>query len=179
MSAQIQDEDGFVEPRSRQRTHEVVGFVNFPVHLPNSGEGGMFVRLVVIDREDFNDRWPPCCGGYISFHMDESYVGDDSDQVEPELSDIPKDCTAEYLYPFPDLTNPELKGPDEHLKYMSISYLAVINMGATGWSHDWAETGKPWLCTYNDLTADGKALYDQIQKLYPGLELRLQTWLDT
>jgi hypothetical protein len=48
------------------------------------------------------------------------------------------------------------------LKWVSVKALAVLTIGATGWS-----SGE-WRCTYADLTPEGKALYDNLQNLYPG-----------
>jgi hypothetical protein len=45
-------------------------------------------------------------------------------------------------------------------------------MGSTGWS------GR-FRCTYDDLTDEGKELYNNIQKLDPTGKLVLQTGLDT
>lgn len=62
------------------------GFVHFPIDNPrysNTGEGGMFVRLVVIPVEEdrFPDNpdkyWMLCCGGTQSIQRDECFIGDD------------------------------------------------------------------------------------------------------
>lgn len=55
-----------------------------------------------------------------------------------------------------------------------------ILMGTTDWS-DWSDQkGRSFLCTYQDLTKEGQALYDQIKALYgESCQLYLQTWLDT
>ena len=48
-----------------------------------------------------------------------------------------------------------------------------ITLGSTGWSNG------EWRCTYDDLSADGKALYDTMRRLYPTCTLHLATFLDT
>jgi hypothetical protein len=68
--------------------------------------------------------------------------------------------------------NSEEEDMDSLQRYRSIEYLAVITMGSTGWSGEFR-------CTYDDLTDEGKELYNNIQKLYPTGKLVLQTWLDT
>jgi hypothetical protein len=179
---------------SRRRSNEVVGFVNFPVGQPgwhNSGEGGMFVRLVVEDLEDYDQKWPPCSGGYHQVIMDECFQGDDVNPDPPphpsmeEMDRMTKEqlrkLTLKNEFPAEEYHFPGLKEKHEEQglsRYASISYLAIINLGATGWSGYHKEKGY-FRCTYNDLTSEGKALYDNLKALYPGRKLFLQTWLDT
>lgn len=149
-----------------RRSKQVCGFVDFPIDDPaykNSGEGGMFVRLVVDDPD--NDPWVVCCGGYCSFDYDENYTGDDRESTES--------------YHFPSLNDPESSWEDRN-HYRSVAYLCVVNLGSTGWSGWNEEKGEYFLCRYENLTAEGKELYNMIKKLYEGKgTLYLQTWLDT
>lgn len=184
------------EKPSRRRSEEVAGYVNFPIGKPgwkNTGEGGMFVRLVVEDVGDYDSKWVPCCGGYQTVLYDECLQGDD---VNPEPKALPTEeemaamspaqvraaldestsCPAED-YHFPGMReahNPEAAWS----RYASIAYLAVLTLGATGWSGYHEEQGY-FRCTYADLTDAGKALYDSLVALYPGRKLFLQTWIDT
>lgn len=149
-----------------RRSNQVRGFVDFPINDPaykNSNEGGMFVRLVVDDPN--NDPWTICCGGYCGFDYDEEYMGDDLGNPE--------------VYHFPSLHD-AANLPQEFNHYGSVAYLCVINLGSTGWSGWNEEKGEHFLCRYENLTAEGKELYDMIKKLYEGKgTLYLQTWLDT
>ena len=166
---------GILDMNSR-RSKAVRGFVDFPINDPsyeNSNEGGMFVRLVVDDSSE--DPWIVCCGGYCGFDYDEEYMGDDlgnqQDHHFPNLADtLPR-------------THSPSEGwdkPWEKVDFGSVAYLAVINLGSTGWSGMKKDTGEPFLCRYENLTAEGKELYDLIKKLYEGKgTLYLQTWLDT
>lgn len=153
------------------------GFVNFPMHLmPSSGEGGMFVRLVVVEKEF--DSWRQCAGGQISFQFDESLIGDDKNpqhrvdysqlKSHEEFKKADKKSWEHVRFHFPQINE-----YGEQYQYNSIGYLAVINLGSTGWSN------ADWLCKFEDLTDDGKILYRSIEKLYDGCDLYLQTWLDT
>ena len=167
---------------SRRRNSDArVGLVNFPVDkYENSHEGGVFVRLVVIDTEgdkEFMNRWIPCCGGYQSFHMDECFLGDDlTDRTYPG-EDAPSEqwverdarlnaCEQRY---FPRLNNEN----EEERDYSSRYFLCVMTIGATGWS------SSKWVCTFDDLTPEGTALVESLRKLYEGCEIRLLTFLDT
>jgi len=179
--------------RERRRTEEVSGCVNFPIDNPlykSSNEGGMFVRLVVVDPVDlvkpidYDNKWVVCCGGYQYLIMDECYQRDD-------LREIPYDPDFEINYKkrqeyeefhFPDLNNREKDKDDEkdiYRRYRSIPYLAIMTIGSTGWSGWSDELGGYWYCTFDDLTEEGKELYRNIEKLYPGCKIYLQTWLDT
>ena len=180
-----------------RRSTQVKGFVNFPVHQENGNEGGTFVRLVVVppevelpsdsapeDSAEYvkyhTDKPVVCCGGVIDFHYDECFIATDEDDCIPWWKQTVEQTVAGAtardgfeVRHFPDINGPT--PTTEHgwaNKYRSTSYLAVILMGSTGWN------GR-FHCTYADLTDEGKALYDSVQKLYPNSQLVLQTWLDT
>ena len=180
-----------------RRSTQVKGFVNFPVHLPNGNEGGMFVRLVVVppevdfptiegDAEDteaeveyYKQKPVVCCGGVVHFHYDECFVAtDEADCVPWWEQTVEQTVAGAYerdkveLRHFPNLEDEHYKDSYSAERYLSTSYLAVVLMGSTGWN------GR-FRCTYVDLTDEGKALYDSMEKLYPNSQLVLQTWLDT
>lgn len=145
-----------------RRSTEVTGYVNFPVNDPSwefTGEGGMFVRLVV---EDVENTFMQCCGGHSNVVIyDESFVGTDKEE----------------RYHFPRL-NRQFKSDDPY-KYTSIPYLAILTIGSTGWSGWNEEHGYYWKCAEEDLTEKGKELLEALKALYPGCRIDLQTWLDT
>lgn len=149
-----------------RRSNVVIGCVNFPVNSPqwqNTHEGGMVVKLVVVD--DDNNSNQACCGAFIIDFLNESLVGDDSALAE----ELPE----RYHYPNVD------GDFDPAIKYVSRPYLAAVVLGSTGWS-GWNDTeGRYWQCTYQDLTEQGKVLYQQFRDLYPGAKLHLLTFLDT
>jgi hypothetical protein len=180
-------------PSRRRNPRSRVGFVNFPTK-DSTGEGGNFVRLVVLDTKgdkEYMRRYVPCCGGYVSFHMDDCFVGDDlrDEQIEklgPEptwdrktdkgwpayhrhMKKVEKLSRENELRYFPGLYG---ENHDDPNRYMSRAFLAVMTIGATGWSGSWR-------ATYKDLTREGKDLYRSFQKLYPGCEIRLLSFLDT
>lgn len=172
----------------RRNADAVVGFVNFPMDtIENSGEGGCFVRLVVMDgiKGDGSCKaYLPCCGGFNHFSMDECFLGDDlfdpsyPDDADDEANDEAwkeRDtrfikCTERY---FPNLGEDDKKSPVYHYRYYSDAFLCAMTIGATGWS------SSGWVCTFDHLTVDGKALVDSLRKLYDGCEIRLLTFLDT
>ena len=184
---------------SRRRTDAKNGYVDFPVNRPgfhNTGEGGIFVRLVVVDTaDDIYDEWVLCCGGYQKFSYDECLMGDDVHKRDSWTRDGHiKSPTEDFHFPHMreeyDPTPFELEDPqrtteavnswNDYYKWRSRRYLAVLTIGSTGWSIYDDQADEYWLCTYSDLTTEGQALYDSLQQLYaPNGKLFLQTWLDT
>lgn len=218
---------------NRHNHHAITGYVNFPNHLPSSGEGGTFVRLVVIPHEHDEpaDEWMNCCGGNTHVLFDESLVGDNwkGDVPMPVLPDVSAD-SPEFLtewvpaqkaqeewfkrlekrhFPFydegVDTSEPPARNKRERFsrwlkkvwefaknpaeyewkaytkervnndRYVSSRYLAVINLGSTGWS-----SMDQWVCQYEDLTPQGKVLHDSLTALYGGkADIILTTWKDT
>jgi hypothetical protein len=159
----------------QRRTTKMSGCVNFPVHLPNSKEGGMFVKLVVCDNREGDSRFEQCCGAYVCDTFAESLVGDDRCPLPAHgpfesMEDIDNDSKRFEKWRARHYPNLEIKGVLD--RYQSRDYLAAIVMGSTGWSGDWT-------CTLADLTEAGKDLYSKIAALYPGCDLHLLTFLDT
>ena len=145
----------------------------------------MIVKLVVCDNRDFDDRFGECCGATIFDTLSESLVGDDRrpkptpleshDSVEAIQAEMDA-RNAWEAYHFPRASD-DTAG--DAARYLSRDYLAALVLGTTGWS-GWHEAeGRTWECRFDDLTDDGKSLYRQIEKLYPGCELHLLTMLDT
>lgn len=152
-----------------RRTKEMVGCVRFPVDDPtwkNTGEGGLFVKLVVVPRAW--DEYQACCGATTSDFMAESYIGDT------------RGADSSFHYPHADRAWTQTPEPDElWSRYSSIAYLAVIVLGSTGWSGWSDERGSYWRCDFTDLDENGMAIVNALAAIYPGCDLRLVTWLDT
>lgn len=171
----------------QRRTYNVSGWVNFPINNPeweNTGEGGMLVKLVVIDQAPYETEFAMCCGAYVTDMLSESFIGDDQRPQIPApteytcVEDILKE-QADYekwkAYHFPQI-NDDAANPEA--RYQSRPYLASIVLGSAGWSGTHDEYGY-WQCGLNDLTDDGRNLYRQIKALYPTGKLHLLTFLDT
>jgi hypothetical protein len=187
------------------------GFVNFPTSDPrytHTGEGGLFVRLVVVPTRDAD--FMVCAGGEVRFLADGVLVGDDV--TEPPARPVPpgKDGqnpmgralrSLRLLFPGQDqgqqwheytdrverrktfLTDvyfQESISSGRHAgRRLSMDLLAALTLGSTGWAgFDEAEQ-LYWRCRYADLTAPGQQLYDGLRDLYAGTGYpALQTWLD-
>lgn len=163
----------------QRRTNAISGWVNFPVNdseWTNTNEGGMVVKLVVYGDEEFNDKFVMCCGAHV-YDINEGLAGDDKTSKDGDSSSNEDDgswLTNHYPNMFDD--DIDFSGVE---KYISRDYLAAIVLGTTGWSGFKTGGHKYWTCTFEDLTDQGKALYKQIEALYPGAEIHLLTYLDT
>lgn len=169
-----------------RRTTNQEGFVNFPTHLRNTNEGGTFVRLIVREKEK-NTEWMQCIGGYNFFFMDESYCGNDVDGSFIGNYTNPDEWQKKYLEfernIFPNYANKETKIRTEKSygemgEFLSCYCLCVMTIGSTGWTGV-RENGDEWICGYDDLTQEGKKLYDSIKNLYENCEILLLTFVDT
>jgi len=163
----------------KRRTNIVSGWVNFPINDPqwtNTNEGGMVVKLVVIEDEEIVDKWALCFGAQVYDICSECLVGDDKfSPCSSSNSSEDEDWISNH---FPHLFSDDMKISSVE-KYISRDYLAAIVLGTTGWSGAKLDEGEYWKCTFDDLTEQGKALYKQIEMLYPGAKLHLLTFLDT
>jgi hypothetical protein len=177
-----------VSPKRKTRRGDpsvVVGMVKFPNDQPGTGEGGLFVRLVVLDtarERSYMDRYVPCVGGYTAFMEDGLFIADDLHHERCEKDPEPplglgsaherRHTSWRRRRTRLDVQMHRRYFPEER-EGMSQDFLAIALMGATGWSSN------SWAATYDDLTEQGKQLYRSLLDLYPGCELRLLTFLDT
>ncbi len=172
----------------QRRSTAVSGWVEFPVNDPawkNSNEGGMLVKLVVCDNRAAADQFGLCCGASVTDLLSESFVGDDRrpkpvplenyDSIEAVAAEQVARCAWESHH-FPRSGDPAAGGVE---RYLSRGYLAALVLGTTGWSGYHEGDGRYWECRFDDLSDQGKALYRQLEALYPGCDLHLLTFLDT
>lgn len=179
-----------------RRSTQVRGFVDFPINDPryrNSGEGGMFVRLVVVphfsesvpgeDWEVFyrrmkHEEWMVCSGGMCHILWDEELLGDDR-TPDPPRGVLVENFPAEEKH-FPGFKERSSREPGDLMPYLSREYLCALTLGSTGWSGWDEEKGEHFRCRLENLTPAGKELYELLTKLYAKRgTLYLQTWLDT
>ncbi len=185
------------------------GMVNFPMSAEtNTHEGGMYVRLYVMDTDDGIGE---CCGTNIFEEFQGVFVGSDitkAAQIAAEAviserwfvedasieakpyADRSVEELAEMSKAYEDLFEMEktllrdanrdvVHTCDEHGYLTSHALVANILMGSTGWSGSNKPGETYFICEYQDLTSDGKAVYDMMQKAYPTCKLALMTRLDT
>ena len=185
MSIHYSEKLNLVDYKMKRRKPVNRGAVNFPINDPkykDTKEGGMFVRLVIEEYADNVENFMICCGGGNTIIHDEELVGVD---VPVNKEGHKKNMQEIYEMVFPHIDeeksvlNPLWKEDYIHCRYESISYLVIITLGSTGWSGVDKETGDCWFATYDDLTIEGKTLYNNLEEIYKGHLIQLQTWLDT
>jgi hypothetical protein len=180
------------------------GFVNFPMgsaDYPMGGNGGTFVKLVVLDEVEGQDDTLAMCTGVSVLDLSQKNLAGVAvfDFLQENLAGDDKHPQPE------DVVIPENAGPDEtmrqledeqrmHLvwmrfhyprydmpgefKHLSRAYRASIVMGSSGWS-GYSEKKGNWFAKFDDLTPDGQALYRLMEKLNPGCPIHLLTFIDT
>lgn len=190
-----QSDEPVVPPPSRRRTNAISGCVRFPVdstEYTSTREGGMFVKLVVVDDLPYDQSpWTVCCGVSVTDVLSESFVGDDLEDMPSDDTDfsalegqalldaMKRQDEAHHAWEsrhWPNLHEPRQDSSIE--QYLSRNYQASMVLGATGWSGHSGTHGY-WRCTFDDLTPEGQALYRQLESLYAGCKLHLLTFLDT
>ena len=177
------------------------GMVNFPMSAEtNTHEGGMFVRLFVMDT---NEGIGECCGTATFETFQEVFVGSDITKAAQAAAQLEteRDWAFEDLPGYEDYMSPEEASKILTIKYESEiqrmedakqdvcmfvdgyprSHALVANllMGSTGWSGSNVPGETYFICEYKDLTAEGKNIYDMMQNAYPECKLALMTFLDT
>jgi len=173
-----------------RRSNSISGFVNFPVNdldWKSTNEGGMLVKLVVLDDREFDDQFGECCGSNVYDILTECLIGDDqrpkqeiktnsaltNDELDRSFNEeqAQRDSWTSFHYP-------HLNRDGDANQYVSRPYLMASVIGTTGWSGSNSEYDY-WICKFDDLNDKGKTLYRLIQDLYPGCKLHLLTFLDT
>lgn len=156
-----------------RRSNAIEGCVKFPLHLKSTAEGGMFVKLWVFEKEQ-GPSYGVCSGTHIYEVLQESLRGSD-------LLPFPNFEDFQQEDGFLDSEKYNKAKNEFYLKFQceildslkcSTGLLADVLLGSTGWSGD-------FICTYEDLTDEGKKIYDSVKALYPQAEFHLVTFVDT
>ena len=160
------------------------GCINWPTHLRDSGEGGMWVHALVLAGKDrsarHGDTFVNCCEVEGTIALPQANV-----------------CSSDNrgLYMAPEV---EYGHDDYDMQVMTSgpTVLAALCLGTSGgsWSYlgdevrgeygeyeaDMRRRGDDvyWQCREEDLTPDGVALVESLRKLY-GRDVELVTYLDT
>lgn len=186
---------------SNRRADKASGFVNFPIGKDdwrNTGEGGMFVNLVV-EQKDHDDN--NCCGMenvvQIAAIFTECLIKHGEDEFKTDQFGqerwVNEKYEANLKEHFPKMWEYDYdpasdKNPNTHKNKRKINiweavvsqpYVAAITIAHTGWSGYSDSRQRPFEATYDDLTYEGRALWALMVKLYPKGKISLLTWLDT
>ena len=191
---QVNNELEYDESGSRRKNPEATsGCVRFPVvggDYTNLATGGMYVQLVAIEKKSplenwWEDMFVVCWGGSnSSLEYQEGMAGTDTlvDEFVPyyeELDDSWEEMVADKAHAtklfFPKFFDKEAT---KQVRQRSVPVLSSVVLGSTGAT--WCKNERDYFrCTYEDLTNEGKLVYDSIKTLYgEKAELHLITWID-
>jgi len=122
------------------------GVVKFPIDIDgweDTREGGMVVKLVVVDKNQGKNRLAKCSWAYVRDMLSDSFIGDDkrpkpekgTPQTAEELEEETRAETEWISYHFPMLNaENDGHGIDFTQRFMSRPYLAAMVLGSTNWS---------------------------------------------
>jgi hypothetical protein len=144
-----------------------LGAINWPTHLANSGEGGLYVYAVVgaID-PDSADSFDACVVSHPVLPLDTLLDPD------PAAGDL--DAAGKQRWPLEEKWFPT---SEFEAKLWSRDLYAAVLLGSSGGS--WVTTeGDHWICRHTDLRPEGVKLVAGLEELY-GQPVALLTFLDT
>ena len=148
------------------------GYINWPTHLTNSGEGGSYVFLIVEESlSDKRDEFVHCFMTSACLCL--------GDVIEPDYKDEWDELGQ--IFPlerkfFPNWRNPGIENNTE--KALSVPLLAAICLGTSNGSWYYGHYEQIWNCSFDNLTTEGQNLYNVIKHLY-NREPTLLTFIDT
>lgn len=157
--------------------------ITFPdaAHWDDSGEGGLFVMLVVVKPE----KWQNSCvvDVDISLPRPDVCISDARrklwESYDYETSGFKKACEAKEIFDREqrkDLVRWAMQS--RSTEDDSVDLLMAMHIGSTPCSLHSKVTGGYFDAAYDDLTVAGKGLYDMVKAAY-GIEPTLLTFLDT
>lgn len=157
--------------------------ITFPYgsHWDDSGEGGLFVMLVVVKPEEWQDN----CSVDVGIALPRPDVAVSAVHRELwgpydyETSGFKKACEAKEIFDREqrkDLARWAMQS--RSTEDDSVDLLMAMHIGSTPCSLHSEVTGGYFDAGYDDLTVAGRGLYDMVKAAY-GIEPTLLTFLDT
>jgi hypothetical protein len=142
---------------------ELTGFVNFPnpysKNVKKMETGKTYVYLVAIDFE--SDM-------FSKIHLDTGgkYIGDD---VSPKRHVDTTQVTIEELI--------DIMKTEENFEInLNKNFVSTILLGWSNYSYQIKNDIQPWICSFRDLTNEGRKLYYSMKKLHCDKDVRLITF---
>jgi hypothetical protein len=142
---------------------DITGFVNFPnpfsKNIKRMDLGKTFVYLVAIDFE--TDELSK-----VILDNDGDYVGDD---VSPKHH---VDTSKLSINQVVDL----MKGEDNFEINIDKPFVSSILLGWSNFTYQFNNDIQPWVCSFRELTEEGRKLYYSFKKLNYDKEIRILTF---
>jgi hypothetical protein len=135
------------------------GFITWPTHMHNTGEGGMYVLAVVLDHSYLplhqkQDNFVHCHGPGFRIPHEEVLIG--AAPTQPFDFEVKNDT---------EIVTPRL--------------LACVTLGTSSGSWFDEATQAIWECDFSALTDKGQAFVESLSRLYDNRTVYLLTYLDT
>ena len=142
---------------------EITGFVNFPNlysrQIKRMETGKTFVYLVAIDFD--SDTFSK-----IDLNTGGSYVGDD---VSPKRHIDTSQISVEDLV--------DIMKTEENFEIdINKKFTSSVLLGWSNYSYHTKTDIQPWVCSFRELTNEGRKLYYSFKKLHYDKEVRLLTF---
>lgn len=159
------------------------GCIQWPVHLANTREGGMWVYAVVVEESRSTKhkfRWDPfvqCVIDNPTLPYPDAFL----DPHPPSLRATKDAVLSGRQQPVGRLTAylwPRKGDSAVEILVASRLLLACVLLGTSGGSWFDEQKGQNWICQESDLTREGKMIVRSLSRLYQR-EVRLLTFLDT
>jgi len=145
------------------REFEITGFVNYPTpyskNIKRLDTGKTYVYLVAIDfASDVFSKLKLKTGG--------SFVGDD---VSPKRHIDTSQISIEELV--------DIMKTEENFEInINDNFISSVLLGWSNYSYQINNDIQPWICSFRELTNEGKKLYYSFKKLHNDKEVRLLTF---
>ncbi len=143
---------------------DITGFVNFPhverkdIKVSNSSQTLIYLIAMDIDPQ-------MSC---IKLQPSGIFLGDDISFQSPKVIDNDLERLIESLKS--DTKESNIIGDK------SINLLSAILIGWSNLNYTYKNDMSPWICSFRDLTNEGRKLYYSIRKLHNESEIRLLTF---
>lgn len=120
--------------------------------------------------------------------LDGIFVSDDCAE-RPKLSKNMKDVDIDELindqlandnyndYYFPNFTSDDFEH-NEIAKYLSIPLIASVRLGTCAMTFESKDMPRYWNCSYEELTNQGKVVYNIFKEMYSGKEIKILTFVN-
>lgn len=143
---------------------DITGFVNFPgnnvLNIKKLETGQTFIYLVATEysnSEKFNK---------ISIDIDGDYMGDD---ISPKNSLITSNCSVNDVVSL-------IKNQTENNWDNNISFISCVLIGWSNYSYQLTDNLQTWVCSFRELTEEGRKLYYSFKKLHYNNDIRILTF---
>ena len=145
------------------RDYDITGFVNFPnpysKNIKQVDNGKTFIYLVAIDfnSNEFSKQ---------TLDIEGNYCGDDV---------TPKNVVNTLQLPINDIIDKMKSDKSEEIN-INKSMVSSMLLGWSRFSYQYNSEIQPWVCTFRELTNEGKKLYYSFKKLNYDKEVRILTF---